>query len=72
MTEYNEWFDEVTEEEYNIFVEGLKLVKPNHVQRRVYGNGARECRLNDILVAFTVHNSDNTITYCISNEDIVC
>ena len=72
MTEYNEWFNELTEEEYNRFVEGLRLVKPKHLNCLSVGMDGVEWRLDGKLVAFSDWHWDGSATYCISNEDIVC
>jgi hypothetical protein len=72
MTEYNEWFDEVSVEEYNRFVRGLKLIKPNHVTSTSPKMDGVEWRLDTKLVAFSIYNDDGSTTCCVANEDIVC
>lgn len=69
--EYNEWFDEVTSQEYHTFIEGLKQIKPKHLVRKVNYRDV-EWRLGGKLVAFVVREFDGSIVHCISNEDIVC
>jgi hypothetical protein len=72
MTEYNDWFDEVSIEEYNRFIEGLRLVKPNHVTFTSPKMDGVEWRLDGKLVAFSIYNDDGSTICCVTNEDIVC
>lgn len=73
MTQYNEWFNEVSAKEYDRFVEGLKQVKPKHlVGKATTKMDGVEWRLDGKLVAFSIYNDDRSAICCVINEDIVC
>lgn len=61
--DYNEWFDEVSEEEFYEFENSIRLLS-KHV---VFEDG--DLKLEGKTVGF-IANSEDGVVFCVINEDI--